>query len=226
MTKNQTETKNQGDEFQPEFVDWRELNQDSYNKYWSTENILKHFGNDLDSPDTNNATVIRYDLDCKPKHSKEFKKWKRLALYNTGAMNLGWGNDPYLTYQTNSHMIDGLMDKLEMTPLQRGKAYLYFMGLNLGEEGLNAELMAFCVCAVILHQDGSGRSYHPNQLEENKDPVFVEMADKLGLKEKAISSVYRDLEQRISKGLAEVNYDFLQYEKRRLVSPFPEKSGI
>ena len=88
------------------------------------------------------------------------------------------------------------------------------MGLNLEEWGVSADLMGFIVCAVTVHNDETIREYHPNQSKENRDEIFLQIADDLGLRQKSIQKFYAKYRHYLTKETT-TNLDYKEYEKRR-----------
>lgn len=147
------------------FTDWSWKQENPYDL--SDEAILENQGNEIYEPDSNNATVIFYhkiredsDMD------KEY--WKNMSLYNSGVWNGKWTNDSLMTYELNRFLVEVLMSQLNLTKGQRGRVYPYVMGLNLGKEGVKAELTMYCAIAAMVHQDETEINCHPNQKNIDK----------------------------------------------------------
>ncbi|WP_338728843.1 hypothetical protein [Haladaptatus sp. DJG-WS-42] len=166
----------------------------------------------LEEPDTNNATHIRYqDIEGA---TEDYFKFKNLDFYNRGLKNGGWVNKKWYNYQNNLHLIEIISGHLELTTFQLSSVRHSFLSLNLREWGQRAELIAFCVCAVIVHQDETERSYHYNQKPENRDKLFSEVAKNLGLSEKEIRREYAKLENYFRNPDSADPMRYLQFEER------------
>lgn len=193
-----------------QFTDWSQLNNEDD---VSLSEYVKDCGNPFDEPDSNNATKLYEIGDLTKSYNKEIN-YKKLDKINSGLITWEWTNSPYNTYMVNSHHISALSNQLDLTKVQQSQVYHRFMQLSLEKWGVSAELIAFCVCAVTVHNDNTERSYHYNQKEENKDDRFVQIAENLDLREKSIRKVYskyrRYLVDKKSK-----NYDYLEHEKRQ-----------
>lgn len=163
-------------------------------------------------PDTNNATCIRWDIDCKYSPDKEY--WKRLDEHNTGLRNGEWTNDPYTKYLCNEHTIEAVASQLDLSKRLRKIAYKRFIGLDLEDWGRSSALIAFCVCVLSVHRDETcmHRSYHPNQNPANKDSLFEKIRRSLGLREKDVAAEYGKLERYFNIG-ARPDLEFLRFER-------------
>ena len=183
----------------PRFIDWSQCKPKVPSSVIEGgDNIKKTSGGEkdrvkdlIDGADTNNATKLYNpgELDNQ-EFSKSKWKWKMLDNYNSGLQNRVWTNSPYTTYLLNRHHISALSSQLNLTERLRTKVYHRFMRLSLEEWGVSANLMAFCVCAVTVHEDDTVRSYHYNQNEDNKDDEFIQVAESLGLRQKSIRMFY------------------------------------
>lgn len=163
-------------------------------------------------PDTGNVTCIRWDIDCK--FSPDWRYWKRLDEHNSGLRNGEWTNEPYTKYQRNKHTIEALSSQLDLSERLRAISYRRYIGLDLEDWGRSAALIAFCVCALTVHQDEicTERSYHPNQNVVNKDSLFERIRRSLGLREKDVAAEYGKLERHfITGGVTDLSY--LEFEQ-------------
>ena len=166
----------------------------------------------ITKPDTNNATYIDYQsITADP---KKREKYELLDGYNSGRKSLIWDNESYQIYKMNSDLLNAVASQLELSRLQRSEALRRFLSLNLGKWGQRVDLIAFCVCAVTVHQDGTDRTYHPNQLQENRDSVFDEVASSLGLSDQAIRREYGKVESFFRNQNAGDPDRYLQFEQQ------------
>lgn len=159
------------------------------------------------NPDSSNATYIPYG-EADP---DKYELYKKLDGYNSGKYNLNWENKSYHTFLLNEHLIESLGTQLDLTKEQRRNARARFLSLELDKWGVDARLVAFCVCAYTVHQDDTLRSYHPNQSEDNKDPLFNKIGRDLGFRRKTVTSVYSKLEThfRLQDTEGQLEYDWL-----------------
>lgn len=191
------------------FIDWSQREAESQP---SLHEVVQNSGNPIAEPEPNNATKL-YELSDFSDGNLCEKRWKKLDKYNSGISNCIWTNSPYNTFLLNRHHILALTSQLDLNKSQRQRVYNRFMQLELSEWGVSADLIAFCVCAVTVHKDDTIRSYHYNQADENKDDLFVQIAESLGLHESSIRKFYSKycsyLHNEVSR-----NYDYLDYQKR------------
>lgn len=196
------------------FTDWSWKQENPYDL--SDEAILEHHGNEIYEPDSNNATVIFYhQINESSEKSKEY--WKRLSLYNSGVQHRKWTNDPLLTYQVNRCSVEALMSQLNLTQKQRSRVYSYIMGLDLGKEGVRAELTMYCAIAAIVHQDETDINCHPNQKEIDK--AFEQVLDGLELSDSEVQSHYNKHARNIRNENIEPSKNYKKFEKRKNVVP-------
>lgn len=156
-------------------------------------------------PDTQNETYISWQDEPIPGRWY----WKKLDELNNGFRTLDWLNQPLTRYLHNSHLIDAVCSQLDLTGLIREKVYHRFMGLNLQKQGRPSELVAFCTCAVTVHEDSvyTQRSYHPSQKDSNKDELFEHVRQSLDLREKDVASEYAKLSQKFnSEDMPDLSY--------------------
>jgi len=160
----------------------------------------------LNAPDTNNATWFDYneatdgywDSQSDWYRTTKYTYWQHLAEINRGRKRgVSYWNDPYHTYQANRDLIDAVGSQLNLLSRQHHVAKARFAQLNLNEWGLRADLVACCLCARIVHEDDSDkRRTHPNVPADHEDkPIeFVEIAERFGVHEKEVVSMYGKLD--------------------------------
>ena len=178
----------------PRFVDWKAFTANPYRYHPDTKSQNEQPTRPLWEPDTNNATFIGYQWEFK-KGTPEYKRYQRLDFYNQGGRNGEWTNNPLIGYELNRWLIMALATQADLTKQQTWKVYHRFMSLNLREWGVRAELVAFCVLTVTVHQDETIRTYHYNQKPENRDSLLSWLAESIGLRDRDIQRVYAKLEQ-------------------------------
>jgi len=150
---------------------------------------------DITDVDTQNATIIRHgdiiDLDKR-------KKFKLLSEYNTGLRNRKWTNQGYTTDLLNRHLIWALIGQLGLNPRYQQEAVGLFLNLNLGKFGVNAGIVAYCTCAVVVHGSKENeRKCHPSV--KDMDPEFERIAECEGYREKDLISIYNKIAQATEK---------------------------
>jgi len=191
------------------FTDWKRHTEPNLP---SCKQRVREYGNDIDKPDTNNATKL-YNLGDLSNFPRKEKWLRRMDLYNSGISNRDWTNDPYITYLTNRHMTLALCNQLDLTVTQTRNVYHRVMQLDLDNWGYPASLVAFCVCAVSVHHDDTGRSFHYNQNNDQKDSLFLRVLNDLDVRPKIFRRVYSKYQNylRTSDG---GNFDYFEFEKR------------
>ncbi|WP_144240028.1 hypothetical protein [Haladaptatus cibarius] len=164
------------------------------------------------SPDTNNWTDFHYHELPRHEYQKR-KKYRRLARYNTGIGHGDWSNQELLRHMENLHRFDAIAGQLKMDRSQKKRARKHYSSLDFRGLGRRVELVAFCVCVHVCNNDdrifsdpyrrhGNGwKRYHPQQNDENNDPLFVNVAESIGLEEDDIQSMMsrlrHDLDDRL-----------------------------
>lgn len=184
-----------------------------------TATTESHAYAELVKPDTNNATFIGWSeweddsdwpTDYYPLNKKEF--YKLLDQMNQGLNNGYRTNRPYQTYRMNRDLAATLSDKLRMTQSQRLRAIRTFTKLDLQRLGFPVQVVPFCVCAYVVHEEGKGRKCHPAC--NNIDALFTQMREELNIREDKFSKVYGKVENRIRTGkLDSTDFDEYQLDK-------------
>jgi hypothetical protein len=99
-----------------------------------------------------------------------------------------------------SDLLTTVTARLEMTPHQIRRAETIFIPLDSQKFGFSLELVAFCLCALVVRQDG--RIYHPNCKDENNDELFTAYAGELNPRDRRmIHKVMTRLQRRYSNEL-------------------------
>ena len=159
----------------------------------------------LTKPDTNNATYIGWQkideeeywlADHLPRSKKKY--WEFLNQVNSGLRNGKWWNDTYETYRTNRDLILNLTSHLYMRPPQRARATNLITRLDLQKLGLQAELVAFCICAYVVHDtEKDPRCGYPAKGQmENVTDELRSMQKSLGITNKQFRSTYAKVQHR------------------------------
>lgn len=170
------------------FIEWSDFNEKRWKYVGETRPMPT---SDITDVDAENETVIRHD-EITDYHKR--KKFKRLSEYNTGLRNWRWTNQGYNTYLLNNHLIGALIGQLDLNPRYQQEAEGLFMSLNLGKFGVNAGIVAYCVCAVVVHRDEKNkRECHPSV--SDIDPEFEEIAEREGYRQKDLISIYNKIAQ-------------------------------
>jgi hypothetical protein len=184
-----TETQSGG--YAPEsqrFVEWSDFNENRWKYVGETQPIPK---SDITDVDTANETIIRYD---KISDFDKREKFKWLSEHNSGLRNGTWVNQNYNTYLLNNHLIWALIGQLDLNPCYHQEAASLFLSLNPGKFGVDAGIVAYCVCAVVVHRDGDNtRDCHPSA--GDLDPEFEQIAECEGYRQKDLVSIYNKIAQ-------------------------------
>lgn len=171
------------------FVEWSDFNENRWR--YAGETIDKPKPN-VSNPDTQNATVIRYDIDCRH-DSKNRRKYKLLSEYNTG-LRTGRGriNDNYNTNSLNRHLIQALASQLDLNPRFQREVERRFLSLDHQRFGTDINAVALAVCAAVIHGSGHNeRDAHPSA--KDLDPEFEKVGE--GYREKILISLYNKIVQ-------------------------------
>ncbi|WP_435130269.1 hypothetical protein [Halobaculum sp. D14] len=212
------------------FSDWNGTPPAS--SYW--DGFFEYHANDIYSPDTNNRTVIWTGQDA-DFTGLDTSYWMKLDSYQSGSRNLEWVNYEYVTYYLNRHTIEAMYHQLDLSAALHGEAKRWFMGIDLskraGRRKGYGDLAAFSICAVLVNKKSKERDYHPNQLDENKDPYFrrVELCldSALGFDKSSIRKSYGEYEAEYRKKLV-LDYSYQRFERAEKFHPMPpgEEGGI
>lgn len=182
------------------FVEWSDFNENRWKYVGETVETPEP---DIWNPDTNNATTIRYDLDCRS-GSRRWKRFKRLSEYNTGLRSgRKWTNQEYTTNLLNRHLIQALASQLDLHPRYQREAERLFMGLDLRQFGTNAGIVAFSACSVAVHSSESNeRECHPCMKSGDIDSLFEQVKQDERYRRDELISLYNKLTQSIKNYLS------------------------
>jgi hypothetical protein len=176
------------------FVDWSNFNE----KPWRyVEGGISPPDTDITDVDTQNATAIRYDKDCRQNIDKR-KKFERLSEYNSGLRNGKWVNQGYNTHLLNEHLIWSLISQLDLNPRYHQEAASLFLSLDLSKFGVDAGIVAYCTCAVVVHRaEQNERDCHPSV--KDIDSKFQMISECEGYRKKDLISIYNKISQSTDK---------------------------
>jgi hypothetical protein len=150
------------------------------------------------TPDTSRETYIGWDLNngrnnstCgwNKKYASRFRRtdslylkyekhYQHLDQIDAGLKNgPAWWNQAYFNEWSNKDLIEILSSNLELLPHQQKQAKRYFLSQDLRKWGIRKELVAWAICAYILHSDETdNRRCHPQAETGEKVEVFWEVA--------------------------------------------------
>lgn len=112
--------------------------------------------------------------------------------YKNGTL---WWNQPYFTFLANRDLIDILAGNLNLTKDQKRHAIDYFLDQDLQLWGIRKELVAWSICAYIVHSDKvDSRRCHPLTNEDDYDDLFLEAAYSLDLLHKDRVKTYNKIQ--------------------------------
>lgn len=167
-----------------------------------TATVDSHAYAELVKPDTNNATYIGWtdwdeESDWLTDHYPPNKKnyYEHLDRMNQGLNNGYRTNRPYQTYRMNRDLAACLSSQLGMTASQRSRTIQRFTQLDLQRMGFPAQVVAFCVCAYVVHTDEEGRKCHPACKPE--DTLFARLREQLSIPANRFAKVYGKVEHQI-----------------------------
>lgn len=175
------------------FVEWSEFNDDRWRYEGDPAEVPEP---DIWNPDAQNATTIRYDIDCRHDLEKR-RKYKRLSEYNSGLRNgPKWTNDGYNTNLLNRHLIRSLASQVGLNSRYKREAESLFLGFNLQRFGTDAATVAFCTCiAVVEKSEENERKCHPCLPDEKMDSEFKRVSDAEGYQTGELVSLYNKVTQ-------------------------------
>jgi hypothetical protein len=164
----------------------------------------------ISTPDANNATYfLPGDCSWNPPYwqsKSDFRKnnkrsfFKHLKEVNEGKKNgEKWQNTKLHTSTDNRHLIETITTHLELTANQRSNAESLFHAFNLRKWGIRKAVVAYALCAYVVKNDERNeyRRTHPHAPESDKDRLFVEMADSLGITDRAFLKTYGKVESKV-----------------------------
>lgn len=186
----------------------------------------------LNAPDTNNATWFDYseatdgywDSSSDWYRTTKYLYYQHLAEINRGRKLRGqYWNSPYHTYQSNRDLIDAVGTQLNLLPRQQQEANAWFAHFDLDKWGMQADLIACCLCARIIHEDDSDvRRTHPNVPDDHEDKPtkFARIAEQFKLRERELVSMYGKVDSYLRK---QDQPDSRKFDRRRVDERNPSR---
>jgi hypothetical protein len=193
--------------------------------------------NDLTKPDPNWATTF-YHTDVRGDRWKaDYVKLDKEAHFKMlGEIHRGEKNGPkyehseLTTHNLREDLVEIIGKQLNLNELQLEEAKARATNVDGERFGMNLELLVYCVCAYVVHNDDSEpyaieRKVHPNC--KSKDMIFEQVAFELGLRPDRINRVYRRFEQAFSDSVPPRGFDPRKpgWEPRR-PDEIPDRGGI
>lgn len=129
------------------------------------------------------------------------KHWQHLDQVDAGLKNgPTWWNQAYLNEWSNKDLIDNMAGNLELLPHQQSRARGYFMSQNLSIWGIQKELVAWAICAYIVHSDErDDRRCHPLITNGEKADQFWEVAYTFDFSERERISTYNKVKSDLER---------------------------
>lgn len=131
--------------------------------------------------DTDNATKVE------PEEAPASKKYKfrKFRAYNRGTWNGPERENKEVVHrQDNLHRFDAIASSLPLNDFQKERGRNALDRLNLGELGLEIDLVIFAVCVVVANADSTYSRYWPSERTNHNDPHFEKIASELSLGQK------------------------------------------
>jgi hypothetical protein len=164
--------------------------------------------NRLTKPDPNWATTFRHADVRNERWMADYLKLDKEAYFKMlGEIHRGekngpkWEHSELHTHTLREDLVEIIGGRLNLNHLQLEEAKARATNVDGEKFGMKLELLVFCVCAYVVHNDNStpyadGRKVHPNCT--TKDVIFEQVAFDLGLRPSLINRVYRRFEQEFS----------------------------
>lgn len=191
------------------FRDWHQISRTDHNL--SNAEVLRKFGNDVNKPDTNNATFFRPDDVGKAdivfigtQVSRSHKQhYRALSLYNAGSWNGSKrDNSVYLTRRQKLHTLQAISGQLDLSPGQFRRARSLLMTLDLGKLGERIEYSILALCAFVVHSDERcSRRVHPNTPADCMDTELAALLSGMESSIQLTPAVFRAVYGRIESDL-------------------------
>lgn len=132
--------------------------------------------------------------------------------------------------QYKSHVLHSLAGELGLSRFQREKAMRRLFELNLPRFGMRTDVIAFCLCGIILKEEANERygddaPYNPHRASENNPDSFVRIESRLieadgPTTKKYIQKVWGKLQYGVPPTRSDADWKpFVQSESR--VQPHP-----
>ena len=171
------------------------------------------------TPNTERETYIGWDLSDPRNQPTDGWNWKRAGKFwkadflylkltnyyqhldqiDAGLKNgPTWWNQAYFTQWSNRDLITNLSSQLELLPRQQERAIRYFLGEDLRTWGIQKELVAWAICAYLVHSDERDkRKAHPLSTSENRIEQFWDVAYSLDFTRAERVSTYHKVQSKM-----------------------------
>lgn len=137
----------------------------------------------------------RWPADFIPEKKRDY--WKQQDRYNSGLQNGSeWQNKIYETVIVNQNLILCVGGRLHLKPRESGRAVNLMDRLDLEALGLCASLVAYAVCAYVVHQSSVDRQCHPQTKKERRDETFEMMREDLDITKRQFEKTYGKIQHR------------------------------
>lgn len=155
------------------------------------EEITEKEPSEVLTPDANNATFFKPSEGSDNHH----QKYKRLRLYNRGTWKDRREENKEVTHRRdNLAILDAIASQLDLTDYQKSESRRTFDGLELGDIGKPADLIAFAVCIVVANDEVKGTRYYPTK--KSTDGIFSRVSGRLGYSVKKEQAAIGNVEDR------------------------------
>lgn len=141
-----------------------------------------NLGRDSPTSGWNKATASEFRL-ADSLYMKYEKHYHHLDQIDAGLKNGPvWWNQAYLNEWSNKDLITIMAENLELLTRQQNRSKRYFLSQDLGRWGIRKELVAWAVCAYVVHSDKRDkRRCHPQAETDEIAEQFWEVAYSLDL---------------------------------------------
>jgi len=130
--------------------------------------------------------------------SKKVKYFQHLNEIDAGKKNGSWYNGKYLREQAKSDLFDTISFQLELTKAQHSKGLSIFKSENLSEWGIRMEIVAWSLCAYLVHSDENDiRNCHP-LCESDSEKRFRQVANSLHISDDQKLSTYCKIQSELN----------------------------
>jgi hypothetical protein len=173
--------------------------------------------NALTKPDTDWAATF-YHADVREQRwSADYLKLDKESYFRMlGQIHRGekngpkWEHSEYHTHTLREDLVKIAGGKLNLNDLQLEEAKARATNVNGEKFGMTLELLVYCVCALVVHNDewtpyAKDRKVHPNC--PSKDAIFEQVAFELSLHPDRIDRVYRRFEQNFADAVPPRGFD-------------------
>lgn len=158
----------------------------------------------------------RWQDDHLPLNKRAY--WRHLSKIDQGIKKgRSWFDGSLISHFHNRDLIRLFTDVLELKPIQATRAEDYFLAQDLRRWGIRKELVAWAICAYVVHSDDHDeRKCHP-EVTKGNDELFLELAFDLDLthreRRKTYGKVQSDFQRNWGRGY--INRPILYIVERR-----------